>query len=460
MIDITVRENIELRGKMVAVIGARKSGTAAARLLNKVGADVLLSDQNESPPATKNLSELERLGVATEFGGHSEKIYASDMMVVSPGVPQNAGAIRRASEKEIPVVSEIELASWFTDLPIVAVTGSNGKTTTTAMLAEMCAKDKFTPFLAGNIGIPFSETVASILDAQPENGVHILEISSFQMEHIRHFRPKVAVLLNLSADHLDRYSSMAEYAAAKIRIIENMTADDTVVFNSDDLQLSEMIHTPAQLIPFALAGHSDSFFSVNETKVYDEANEILIYKKDVSLPGVHNLANFLAAATACRLLDVTVEAIQDVMQTFSGVPHRLEHVRTFDGVDYYNDSKATNIDSVKVSLDSFPGPVILIMGGRDKGANFRELHPFLAGKVKQIIVLGEAADRIQESLSPIPPSIRAHSLDSAVSLAHDYSASGDTVLLAPGCASFDMFANFEERGDCFKQGVNALESQR
>ena len=460
MIDISVRENIELKGKTVAVIGAGKSGAAAARLLIKKEANALLSDQNESPLLTKDLSELERLGVAMEFGGHSEKIFEADMMVVSPGVPQDADAIRCASEKEIPVVSEVELASWFTDLPIVAVTGSNGKTTTTTMLAEMCTKGKFNPFLAGNIGIPFSETVTSTLETRPEKGIHILEISSFQMEHIRHFHPKVAVLLNLTADHLDRYPTVDDYAAAKMRIMENMTADDTVIFNSDDSQLSAMIHTTAQLIPFSLAGHSDSLFSVNETKIYDGADEILIYKKDVSLPGVHNLTNFLAAATACRLLGVTVEAIGKVMQTFSGVPHRLEYILTLDGVDYYNDSKATNIDSVKVALDSFPGPVILIMGGRDKGANFRELHPYLAGKVKRIIVLGEAADRIQESLSPIPPSTRAHSLDSAVSLAHDYSQSGDTVLLAPGCASFDMFTNFEERGDTFKQAVNALESQQ
>lgn len=460
MIDITVRENIELTGKAVSVVGAGKSGMAAAKLLNKVGADVFLSDQNTLAPATKELSELESLGVVIESGGHSERIYEADMMVVSPGVPQDAGAIRSASEKEIPVVSEIELASWFTDLPIVAVTGSNGKTTTTTMLAEMCAKDKFTPFLAGNIGTPFAETVASILEAQPDNGIHILEISSFQMEHICHFRPKVSVLLNLSADHLDRYPSMNEYAAAKLRIIENMTSSDKVVFNGDDLRLSAMIDTAAQLIPFSLTGHGDSLFSVNETKVYDETHEILVYKKDVSLPGNHNLANLLAAATACSQLGVNVAAIREVMQTFSGVPHRLEHVLTLDGVDYYNDSKATNIDSVKVALDSFPGPIILIMGGRDKGADFRELHPYLAGKVKQIIVLGEAADRIQESLSPIPPSTRAHSLDSAVSLAHDSSEPGDTVILAPACASFDMFANYEERGDCFKQAVNSLESQR
>lgn len=456
--NIQKRKNIQLDGRQVTVIGAARSGIAAAQLLSKIGAEVFLSDRNPAPETEKSRLTDSGSRIKIELGSHSERIYEADLMVVSPGVPQNADIISIASEKEIPVVSEIELASWYTELPIVAVTGSNGKTTTSTILVRMYQQGNYTPFLAGNIGVPFSEIVCEQLDNEPSNGIHVLEISSFQMEHIHHFKPKVAVLLNLTPDHLDRYSSIEDYALAKMRIIENMTQQDHIVYNHDDPALCQYINTEAKLIPFSFQKNSGTIFSINETKIYDEFHEILIYLKDIVLPGRHNVANFLAAATASRILEVPLDGIKQVMKTFRGVPHRLEHVRTLDDVEFYNDSKATNVHSVKVALDAFPQSIILIMGGRDKGADFRELLPQALSKVKQILVLGEAADRIEETLSHVVPCNKVTTIDSAVSLAQNIAEGGDVVLLSPGCASFDMFKNFEERGEAFKEAVNNLRS--
>lgn len=447
---------IPLEDKRVSVIGAGRSGIAAAALLKAVGADVLLSDRNPDLERSKEIVRLKQSGVETELGVHSDSIFHADLMIVSPGVPQNAHLITVARERGVPVASEIEFASWYTDLPIVAVTGSNGKTTTATVLNHMFRQGDYTPFLSGNIGTPFSSIVVQHLHEAPANGIHVLEISSFQMEHIWYFRPHIAVLLNLSPDHLDRYASMAEYVSAKMRIIENMTEDDHIVYNGDDPVLRGHVKPRARLIPFSLHKNPEALFRVNEKKVYDQSEEIVIYLKDISLPGRHNLANFLAAATASRILNVPLRGISEVMKTFRGVPHRLEHVRTIDGIDFFNDSKATNIQSVKTAIDAFSRPIILIMGGRDKGADFRELLPLATEKVKQILVLGETADRIEETLSHVVPCKKVTTVESAVSLAHQNAEKGDAVLLSPGCASFDMFVNFEERGETFKKAVNRL----
>jgi len=454
--DINKKETIHLEGKKVTVIGAARSGVAATQLLSKVGATVFLSDKNQTYESDENILKLKRLGIKTELGNHSNRIYEADLLVVSPGVPQDAELVLVASEKKIPVVSEVELASWYTELPIIAVTGSNGKTTTSTILAQMYQQGNFTPFLAGNIGIPFSKIVYDQLGHEPTNGIHVLEISSFQVEHIHHFKPKVAVLLNLTPDHLDRYASMDEYAIAKMSIVKNMTNNDQVVYNHDDPLLFKYIQTDATLVPFSLQKNAGTKISLNETKIYDESSEILIYLKDIILPGRHNLANLLAAATASKILNVPSDGIRKVMNSFCGVPHRLEFIRTVNGIDYFNDSKATNIHSVKVAIDAFSQSIILILGGRNKGADFRELLPEASLKVKQIFVLGEAADQIQEALSRNIPCSQVSSIESAVSLIQRRAKAGDVVLLSPGCASFDMFKNYEERGEVFRKAVNRL----
>ena len=451
--DIRSRHSIQLEGKKVTVIGAARSGKAAAQLLTELGAKVFLSDSSQTYETDEELSKLANLGVEIELGDHSKRSYEADLMVISPGVPQDAEIISVAVEKTIPVIGEVELASWFTQLPIIAVTGSNGKTTTSTILANMVKQGNYTPFLAGNIGVPFSKTVYELFGDEPENGIHILEISSFQMEHILHFKPKMAVLLNLTTDHIDRYSSIDSYAAAKMNLVKNMTEQDFVIYNLDDPGLLKYLHTEAIRVPFSIQKNANTVFSVNETKITDEFEKILVYLKDIALPGQHNLSNLLAAATASEILDIPYSGINRVMKTFCGVPHRLEHIRTLKGVDYYNDSKATNIHSVNVAIDSFSRPIILIMGGRDKGADFQDLLPKASSKVKQILVLGEAADRIQQTLSRDIPCSQVSTIDSAVFQAQKMAEPGDVVLLSPGCASFDMFKNFEERGDQFRTAV-------
>ncbi len=454
--DISVKNNIKLKGKQVTVIGAARSGIAASELLLTLGAKVFLSDNNASTGDNPEVKALQKKGVTIEVGTHSEMIYDTDLMVVSPGVPQNADIIVTAKERGISVIGEVELASWFTELPIVAITGSNGKTTTTAMIAEMCQHSTYTPYLAGNVGIPFSQIVRENLKAEPENGIHILEISSFQMEHIQHFKPQVAVLLNLTPDHLDRYISMEEYATAKMQILKNMTDKDKVIYNADDRFLTSLIHTRARQIPFSLKNHSNSFFTINATKIKDKQGNIIVHLKDLSLPGKHNTANFLAASTVCKILNVPMDSIQKVLTSFRGVPHRIEHICSINEVDYYNDSKATNIESVIVALNSFSRPVILILGGRDKGGDFSKLIPHLTPNVKTILVIGEASDRIIETLGEQFLCMRVTSIESAVKTAYSKAQSDDIVLLSPGCSSFDMFNNYEHRGEMFKQTVIEL----
>ena len=452
MMDISHKNTIDLTDRKVAVIGGARSGLAAALLLNEVGAFPFISE------ASNNIDRdrLDEMDTAYETGGHSEKVFDSDLMVVSPGVPQDSDVVKQAMTHAIPVVSEIELASWFTSSPIVAVTGSNGKTTTTSMLAEMCRNGGMITFESGNIGTPFSAVVLENLDGEIEGAVHVLEVSSFQMEQIHHFKPAVAVILNLSPDHLDRYGTMDAYINAKLRIVENMTKDDHVVYNSADSLLRRRLKTSGTLVPFALNATGNLLFSLNETKIYDRSEKPFVYLSEISLPGRHNISNFLAAATAARLLKIDEKAIKNVMKTFSGVPHRLEKVRTLKDVTFYNDSKATNIESVKVAVESFKSPVLLILGGRDKGADFKGLTPYLANGVKLVITLGEAAKRIEKTLSKHPPFLRADSMASAVSLAYQKSIAGDVVLLSPGCTSFDMFHDFENRGDIFREEVMNL----
>lgn len=450
--SISNREAIDLNGKSVAVIGAGRSGLSATRLLAELGAKVFVSETDKNIDA----DELKTIGVPFETGGHSEKVNGNDLMVVSPGVPQDSDVVTRAKSAGIPIVSEIELASWFTATPIAAVTGSNGKTTTTSILAEMCRQAGLTTYESGNIGTPFSKVVLENLGSEPENAVHVLEVSSFQMEQIHHFKPDVAILLNLSPDHLDRYGIMDKYVAAKLRIVENMTNKDHVVYNRDDKLLSKTLKTEAKMVPFSTGSSGGIRFNLNETKIYNESHEPFIYLDEISLPGSHNVANFLAAATAAEIIDVDEAAIKQVMKTFSGVPHRLEKLNTLDGITFYNDSKATNIESVKVALQSFNVPVVLILGGRDKGGDFNELTPYLADGVKLVITLGEAAERIEKTLSNHPPFLRADSMASAVSLAFQNSEAGDIILLSPGCTSFDMFDNFEQRGDTFREEVMRL----
>lgn len=454
--DISKKDTIDLKGKRVSVIGLARSGVAAAKLAKDLGAQVFVSDKSDSNDIIQAFQELQKFGIKGELNGHTESIYNADLWVISPGVPKDAEIIQHAMVKDIPIVSEIEFASWFTIAPIIAVTGSNGKTTTVHMLNEMCQSDDIEPILSGNVGNPFSNSVRHDLSNPNPNRVHVLEISSFQMEFIEHFKPYISLYLNLSPDHLNRYKDMDDYVSAKMNMWSNQTKDDFLVFNGDDDLLAKRISPAnAKKIPFSLQSDPKSLFKLNATKIYDQKHATLINLDDIALPGKHNLSNYLGAATAATLLGIASSKIADVMKSFCGVPHRLEHVKNINGVTYINDSKATNVDAVKVALDSFKNPILLILGGRDKGGDFLSLYPH-THNVKEVLTIGESEEAIAMLLGDAVRLRSCGSLKSALEVAHSNAQPGDIVLLSPGCASFDQFENFEHRGNVFRRLVQEL----
>jgi len=455
--NILNRDKINISDARIAVIGLGRSGEGAARLGKYLGANIFITDGGSSPAIMERCKKLEFIGISVETGGHSGKMYDADLWVISPGIAQDAEIVLKAKENGVPVVSEIEFASWFTNAPIIAVTGSNGKTTSVNLLAEMCDTDGFAPTLAGNVGTAFSEAVLSDLDTQPADRVYVLEISSFQMEHIVHFKPFISVFLNITPDHLDRYSGMDDYIRAKLNMIENQDQDDHIVYNYDDPILNtKFASVRSQTHGFSILGKGETFFTMNATKIYDEAHATLIQLDQLALPGRHNLANALAAATAAKILGVPNSRIAKVMSTFVGVEHRLERVLDINGVTYYNDSKATNVDAVKVALDSFDSSIHLILGGKDKGAEFSQLLPHAQNKVKEIIAYGQAGDKISAALRDAVKLEQVSSLKEAVEICNLNAEPGDIILLSPGCASFDQFTNFEERGKVFKSLVKDM----
>ncbi len=451
------RNNINIQDARIAVIGLSRSGFAAARLAFRLGANVFASDSGAGQAASANLAKLEKIGLSGETGGHSDRIFAADLWILSPGIAQDSELVRKAQANNIPIVSEVEFASWFTEAPILAVTGSNGKTTTVHALALMCRTDSINGVLAGNMGVPFAEKVLADLDAPDPQRVFVLEISSFQAEFLRHFRPKVSVFLNITPDHLDRYPSMEAYINAKLNMAVNNSGEDKIVFNADDPILAEKLkNVKAELVPFSLSDHSAQKYYLKKDKIYTFEHATLTTLAAVALPGPHNYSNLLAAATAAHLIGLPDQQIAAVMQTFRGVPHRLEDVGTIAGVRYINDSKATNLDAVKVALQSYPGPIILILGGKDKGGDFRELLPYFKNKVKQVIAIGQAQARILAALRDAERPVCVDGLGDAVKITRESALPGDLVLLSPGCASFDQFRDFEDRGDQFRAMVQRM----
>ena len=454
MINISNREKIDIRDKKVTVIGLGMSGVAAALLANHLGARVFGSDPSSEFQISDNALYLLHHHIASETGLHSDKIYDTDLWIISPGVPKDADIVKKAQKIGVPIVGEIEFASWFTDAPIVAVTGSNGKTTTVYILSEMCQSEYVQSIMGGNMGIPFSERVLEEIINSKQNRVFILEISSFQMEFVQHFCPKIAVYTNLSPDHLDRHGSMDEYVNMKLKMAKNMRDDGYIVFNADDPQLTLAVEGhDAQLAPFSMM-RTGMTYSLDSNHINTLSGNPLIAVDDIALPGKHNLSNMLGAATSSNLMGISDDHIAQVMKTFTGVEHRLENVATINDVTYINDSKATNLDSVTVAIQSFKKPVVLILGGRNKGADFRLLLPHIkSSHVRDIISYGDAGGQISTAIGDAVRSVQVTDLNSAVRTAQSLAAPGDVVLLSPGCASFDQFSNFEERGKYFKSLV-------
>ncbi|MEX1063440.1 MAG: UDP-N-acetylmuramoyl-L-alanine--D-glutamate ligase [Balneolaceae bacterium] len=455
---------IDVRNKHITVVGAARSGLAAARMLAGRGATVYVSDASPIQPGVK--SALDRDGIPWEERGHTERAKQADMAVVSPGVPDDTPIMTHYRKTGIPVYSELEAASWFNRSPVVAVTGSNGKTTVARWMEHTWKTAGRACLTGGNIGRPFSD----IIDETGAGRTTILEVSSFQLDHILGFRPDVSVILNITPDHLDRYEySFERYIESKLRIAANQRTEDILILNSDDPVLSEKADllkkrkAHPRILSYSINSEVERgafirdqkiIFKINDT---NDTEELFMHSGDVGLPGKHNLSNSLATALAARVSEIKSESIRESLKTFGGVEHRLELVSELNGVRYINDSKATNINAVWFALDSYRMPVVLIMGGRDKGNDYLALKEQITEKVHTIIALGEARPGIKKQLGNVVPDFfEAETLEEAVQLACKKAKRGEIVLLSPACSSFDMFENYEQRGDAFKNAVREL----
>ncbi|HLY62206.1 MAG TPA: UDP-N-acetylmuramoyl-L-alanine--D-glutamate ligase [Terriglobia bacterium] len=448
---------MEVQGKRALVVGLARSGRAAARILNRKGAVVTVTDIR--PPSTfpEEIPELTRLKIGLELGLHRDQTFLrQDLIVVSPGVPWDMPQLESARQHQIPVVPEIEVASWFLQGSIVGVTGSNGKTTTTTLLGKMLESSGLPTFVGGNIGVP----LISAVEQARGDSLLVAELSSFQLEAIRSFRPHVAVLLNLSQNHLDRHHTFEAYVGAKARIFHNQTAEDYAILNADDPNVMNLAPAiPSQKIFFSRTRNlPDGVFVSNGHIVYrvGDLERILLEASDVRLRGDFNVDDVLAASAAACVVGAEFGAIRESVREFKGVEHRLEFLCQIHRVDFYNDSKATSVDATAKALTAFNKGVHLIMGGKDKGAPYTPLRPLLKDRVTEVLLIGSAADKIARDLEGAVEIVRAGDLATAVRRAFNVSLPGDTVLLAPACASYDQFKDFEERGRVFKDLVADL----
>lgn len=454
---------IEFKGKKVAILGMGESGISASRLLRGLGASVLLSEKKNKEDIREKTEIPE--GVETEYGGHSRKIIDAEIIIVSPGVMSNIPILKEAKEKGIPVIGEIELAFYYIPVPIIAITGTNGKTTTTTLIGKIFEEDGRKVIVGGNIGKPlcsFINTDGSFRGVD----VVVAEVSSFQLETIKEFRPKVAVILNISENHLDRYATLREYVEAKERILQNQKIEDFAVLSMDSKLVSSLSKkTRARVILFTRKCEPKEGVFVRDGRIISKiaGKENLICDiSDIMLVGEHNLENVLAAVASTSIFNIRLESILKVLKEFSGLEHRFEFVREINKVKFINDSKATNIDAVLRALESINSPVILIAGGRYKGGDFGMLGKLMSERLKYIILVGEAKDIIKKSLTKhnllLASKIKeAGSIKEAVKIAYQLAIAGDCVLLSPGCSSFDMFRDYRERGRIFKEEVENLQ---
>ncbi|HKS77195.1 MAG TPA: UDP-N-acetylmuramoyl-L-alanine--D-glutamate ligase [Terriglobales bacterium] len=449
---------MELTNKRVLVVGLGKSGVASALFLKEHGARVTVSDTKPEAELREEIPVLLDHGIAVETGGHGERTFrGQDLIVVSPGVPVDAPLLVQARALGENVIGEIELAAQFLHGPIVAVTGSNGKTTTTTLAGEIIAAGGYATLVGGNIGTP---AISFAGRATPET-VIVLEVSSFQLETIQTFRPKVAVILNVTPDHLDRHHTFEAYRDAKARIFENQTPQDFTVFNADDPTCLELANrTKAPVYWFSRKKEVQLGAHVQDGRILfrdrDGQREIM-QVSEIPLKGNHNVENVLAGVCIGALMRCAPDKIRQAIRDFKAVEHRLEYVATVRGVDYFNDSKATNVDATIKALESFPANIHLILGGKDKGSDYSVLNDLLRERVKKVYTIGAAAPKIESQIKG-PEVVHAETLENAVKRASAAAQSGDIVLLAPACASFDQFKSYEHRGRVFKDLVKILES--
>jgi UDP-N-acetylmuramoylalanine--D-glutamate ligase len=449
---------LELKNKRVLVVGLGKSGLAAARFLKAQGARVTVSDAR---PATliAELSELLDQGFMVEAGSHGLLTFRrQDLIVVSPGVPMSTPVLSQVRAMGAHIIGELELGAQYLRGEVVAVTGSNGKTTTTTLIGEILKASGRPTLVGGNIGRP----VTAMVEESTAESWSVLEVSSFQLETVETFKPRIALVLNITPDHLDRHGTFEAYAALKARVTEFQTAEDFLILNAEDKD-TQMIaaKTKAQIFWFSTRRpikqgafvHGESILFVPREGANSER---VMPVTEIPLAGAHNVENVLAAVCAARLAGVERATIREAVRNFKAVEHRLEFVREVEGVKYYNDSKATNVDATLKAVAAFAGGIHLILGGKDKGSDYRVLEPLLRERVKTVITIGSAAEKIERQLDGVVKIERAETLERAVALAQAKAVAGDTVLLAPACASFDQFENYEQRGRVFKELVQGL----
>ena len=447
---------MEFTGKKIVVIGMGKTGIATARYVGNQGAKVAVTDEKQFDQWGGEFKQIagEKW---LEVGDYNARVLeGADMVVPSPGVPPNSDLLVEAQKKNIPVVSEIELASWFLKVPVIAVTGTNGKTTTTTLLGEILRRSGKKVFVGGNIGTPLIEYA----ETSQKDDFIVAEISSFQLQWIEKFRPFIAILLNITCDHINYHGSFAQYRRVKAGIFANQTKTDWAILNATDQEQDGIADaTYAQIVKF-------SSKDVLSQGIFIKDNDIVLIMPGfneekyplgiINLPGLHNVENVMAAIMAARLCGCNQKDIIAAVKAFSGLPHRIEFAGEKNSIKFYDDSKGTNVGSVLRALETFTQPVILLLGGRDKDGDFESLKPLLKKKTKKVILFGEARNRIASLIGEEIPVLKKTGLREAIQSAYQDAQSGDVVLLSPGCASFDEFANYKDRGNFFKDVVRNL----
>jgi UDP-N-acetylmuramoylalanine--D-glutamate ligase len=462
MFKIKERIHMNYSGKSILVAGAGRSGIAAARFLLARGARVILTDTKSRDVLESGIAPLLDAGARTgelvlELAGHRAESFARcDLVVISPGIPLALPIFDISRKAGIPIIAEVELAYRHLNGKIIGITGSNGKTTTTTLVAQLLTGAGLSGHAAGNIGTPL---ISFVDDSSPED-IYAVELSSFQLEGIGEFRPHIAAILNLTPDHLDRYAGFEGYIEAKQRIFMNQRETDFAVLNADDIRTAaignKVCSKPTWFSRRTAPAHG-SFVRNGRVIFRDEKGEIALFGTDaIALKGSHNLENVLAACTMAILSGATPESLEQSIRKFPGVEHRIEFVAERDGVQYYNDSKATNVDATIKSIESFESNILLIAGGRDKAGDFNALRSLARERVKHAVTIGEAAEKLRRALADVTDVREAHSMQEAVSMCRQLARPGDTVLLAPACASFDMFQDYEHRGRVFKEAVRKL----
>jgi UDP-N-acetylmuramoylalanine--D-glutamate ligase len=449
---------LDLSGKNTMVVGLGESGLAVVRFMAGRGARVVVNDQRDRDALGAAATEAEELGAQLVLGGHPDSAFEDlELIVVSPGVPPLA-QLDRAEQHGVPVISEIELAARFIEAPIVAITGTNGKSTVTTLIGEMSRRLERPVFVGGNLGRPMIEAAGT--DAGAKGGLVIVELSSFQLERVSQMKAHVAILLNITPDHLDRYPSFEAYAAAKARIFERQDADDFAVLPADAADLQELIEDDGTVVLFG--GHAGDVRVVDGV-LADLQSGLRVPVDELRIRGSHNVSNACAAALAARLLGVRDDDIASVLREFRGLAHRTQYVRSVDGVEYIDDSKATNVGAAVASIDGLTpskGKIVLIAGGVDKGGSYQPLQQRMSKEGRAVVVLGEAASLLERAFAGSAVELRhASSMSDAVTHAAALARPGDTVLLAPACSSFDMFRSYAERGDRFQRAVETLGEQ-